>query len=366
MGEDHNLDNIRVAVVIPAYNAELYISETLKSVAEQTHQNLEIMIVDDGSTDSTPTICRAFTASDGRVKVISTSNHGVAAARNRGIKETSAEYIAFLDADDIWHPTYIDRQLSALHELPPEWGAVYALYRLIDAHGRCFGSGPAVHARGYIFARHLAFKFVGNGSGLMVRRRVIEKIGGYDPSYAAQNLEGCEDFDLEIRIARHFNVEVVPLGLVGYRIHAGSMSSNRERMAKAAIEVTRRCIARTGPLPDIVVRNALLSAHVYAIFNFLEARKLVPLLKSLAAILGCDALLGSAILFILIRRPIGKAKRALKRLWKYTTRDAEPPAKRFLDIPLDAPLYDAPSVFRTPRRMVLLEKADHEFPQTLH
>lgn len=358
MDEDKNIHDICVAVVIPAYNAELYLGETLQSVAEQTHQNLEIVVVDDGSTDGTLAICRTFAASDGRVRVVSTSNHGVAAARNRGIEETSAEYLAFLDADDIWHPTYIDRQLRALHRRPQEWGGVYALYRVIDAQGRCFCSGPGFHARGYIFARHLAFKFVGNGSGLVVRRQVIEKIGGFDTFYAAQNLGGCEDFDFEIRVARHFKMEAVPLGLVGYRVHAGSMSSNRERMAKALIEVTERCLTREQPLPDIVVRSGLLAAHLYATDNFLAERKLVLLSRSLAAILKCDFAVGCAVLFgLLIRRPLGKAKRAVRRLWNLPKRDTGP-AKTFLDMEPESPLSDATTVLRTPRRITLLEKAD--------
>lgn len=364
MGEDDNTRDIGVAVIIPAYNAELYLGETLRSVAEQTHQNLEIVVVDDGSTDGTLAICRTFAASDKRVRVVSTSNHGVAAARNRGIEETSAEYVAFLDADDIWHPTYIDRQLRALHRRPQEWGGVYALYRAIDAQGRCFGSGPGFHARGYIFARHLAFRFVGNGSGLVVRRRVIEKIGGFDPSYAAQNLGGCEDFDFEIRVARHFKMEAVPLGLVGYRVHAGNMSSNRERMAKALIEVTERCLTRERPLPDIVVRSGLLAAHLYAIYNFLEERKFGLLSRSLIVILKCDFTLGPAVLFgLLIRRPLGNAKRAVRRLWNLPKRDAGP-AKTFLDMEPDSPLSDARTIVRTPRRMILLEKADAELART--
>lgn len=116
------MSGIRVAVVIPAYNARNYLAQTLQSVIDQTHRALEIVIVDDGSTDDTASICRHFAASDPRIRIVSTENRGVAAARNTGIEASKSDYIAFLDADDLWHRTYIERMLSALHPLPSTWG----------------------------------------------------------------------------------------------------------------------------------------------------------------------------------------------------------------------------------------------------
>ena len=138
---------IQVAVIIPAYNASRYLAHTLQSVSNQTHKALEIVIIDDGSTDDTVSICRRFAAGDPRMRILSTENRGVAAARNTGIKASKSAYIAFLDADDIWHPTYVERMLAALHPLPDVWGAVYALHRFIDTEGYCTRSGSSLNAR---------------------------------------------------------------------------------------------------------------------------------------------------------------------------------------------------------------------------
>src|SRR5215475_4737819 len=111
--------NDAVTVVIPAYNAEATLDETLRSVRSQTHRALEILIVDDGSSDGTPEVALAHAAADPRVRLIQQSNGGVAAARNRGIEEARATLIAPVDADDLWAPTKIERQVAALHRGGP-------------------------------------------------------------------------------------------------------------------------------------------------------------------------------------------------------------------------------------------------------
>ncbi|OAV52719.1 glycosyl transferase family A [Rhizobium sp. WYCCWR10014] len=301
---------IQVAVVIPAYNASPYLAQTLQSVIDQTHRALEIVIVDDGSTDDTASICRHFAAGDPRIRIVSTENRGVAAARNTGIEASKSDYIAFLDADDIWHPTYVERMLSALHPLPNTWGAVYALHRHIDPEGYCTKSGSSLNARDTIFNRHLVFRFVGNGSGFMVRRAVFDKIGGYDSSYARQGIGGCEDFDFELRTAEHFKIETVPLGLVGYRIHSAAMSSDWSRMALSLLAVTEQCIARNPQLPTFVANCARTSAHLYAFSKFAALKDWRRAATSLKHIYHHSPMLASDVLYKLI---LSKAKRAARR-----------------------------------------------------
>ena len=100
-----------VSVVMPAWNAEATIVEALRSVAAQTYRDLEIIIVDDGSTDATAALAKEFCASDPRARTVRRSNGGPAAARNLGIAEARGEWIALIDADDVWHPTKIEKQL---------------------------------------------------------------------------------------------------------------------------------------------------------------------------------------------------------------------------------------------------------------
>src|SRR5690349_14922749 len=116
---------------MPAWNAEATIVEALHSVAAQTYRNLEIIIVDDGSTDRTAALASEFCVSDPRGHIVSRSNGGPAAARNLGIAEARGEWIALIDADDLWHPTKIEKQVAialAAHEPP---GFVYCWYRKI-------------------------------------------------------------------------------------------------------------------------------------------------------------------------------------------------------------------------------------------
>jgi glycosyltransferase involved in cell wall biosynthesis len=115
-----------VSVVIPAYNSEGTISSTLESVLEQTYGNLDVVVIDDGSTDATPKNVRAF-FSDPRVRLIQQTNQGVVAARNPGVQETRGEFVAPCDADDLWHPTKIEKQMKVMHAGGEELALVYTL-----------------------------------------------------------------------------------------------------------------------------------------------------------------------------------------------------------------------------------------------
>src|SRR5258707_6035401 len=125
-----------VSVIVPAYNAEKTIGETLSSVGAQTYRNLEIVVVDDGSVDGTAGIVERYTRTDSRVRLIRQANMGVAAARNRGIAEARADYIAPIDADDLWESTKIDKQMQAMMGGGPRVGLVYTWYALIDCRGK--------------------------------------------------------------------------------------------------------------------------------------------------------------------------------------------------------------------------------------
>src|SRR5689334_7548849 len=114
-----------VSAVVPAYNAEATLRETLESVRSQTHERLEIIVVDDGSTDGTVAIVEAQQQIDPRIRLIRQKNAGVATARNAGAAAAKGAYLAPVDADDLWHPTKIERQLAAFAHAGPEVGLVY-------------------------------------------------------------------------------------------------------------------------------------------------------------------------------------------------------------------------------------------------
>ncbi|MEC3331945.1 glycosyltransferase family A protein [Bacillus cereus] len=106
-----------VSVVIPLYNTEKYIEETMQSILDQTYKNIEIVIVDDGSKDQSPSIVKNLAEKyPGQVKYVHQKNQGVSVARNTGIENASGEYVAFLDSDDLWHPTKIEKQVESMHK----------------------------------------------------------------------------------------------------------------------------------------------------------------------------------------------------------------------------------------------------------
>lgn len=214
-----------VSVIVPAFNAEATLAEALGSALAQTYRNIEIIVVDDGSTDATAAIARRFAAADGRVSLIGKSNGGISSARNAGIAASKGVYIAPLDADDLWHPTKIEKQVMAAEGAADPPGFVYCWRRLIDAEGRVRGSGEPWHFRGRVIHRHLYKNFVAAGGQLLIARSALIEAGGYD-----ERLLRCEDILLQFQIASRHPVEVVPEYLIGYRRIPGQMSANRREM----------------------------------------------------------------------------------------------------------------------------------------
>lgn len=247
-----------VAVVIPAYNAEAWIDDTLLSVRNQTHRELEVVVVVDGATDGTLERARRHAAEDARIRVIAQANAGVCAARNAGAAATTAAYIAPLDADDLWHPEKTARQLQALKAGGPAMGFVYSPFRMIDAQNRVILNAPPGAYGGALFLRSLLANFVGNGSAILMRREAFDWVGGYDRTLRAQRLEGTEDNLLQSLIARRWRVGVTPEYLVGYRRVDNTLSSNVTRMLRSR-QTTFRTILRR--CPD-VPRDVALAAEV--------------------------------------------------------------------------------------------------------
>jgi hypothetical protein len=227
---------LSVSVVIPARNAAATVRETIASVRAQTCQDLEVIVVDDGSSDATAVIARQQSSEDPRIRVVSITHSGVAVARNTGIAMSRGEFIAPLDADDIWHPEKVARQLALLRS-DEEVGLVYTLHRRIDLQGRVLGNSGRGPFEGYVYLRMLLHNFVGNGSSAIIRRRALEQVGGYEPNLHRRGAQGCEDYLLQLLVSRAWKVGLVPEYLTGYRKLPGAMSSDAERMARSRLLV---------------------------------------------------------------------------------------------------------------------------------
>jgi glycosyltransferase involved in cell wall biosynthesis len=222
-----------VTVIVPAYNASLTIGATLDSIRAQTHTNLEVLVIDDGSTDDTAEVVLRYASMDRRIRLIRQANEGVAAARNRGIAEARAEYLAPIDADDLWRPEKIERQLQALRIGGPRVGLVYCWFALIDEKSRIVSLRHRPVDEGDVLARMCLGNVVGNGSSALIRRSVALEVGGYDSSLRARQAQGCEDLKFHLQIAARYHFAVVKDHLTGYRRTRRSMSSDAAQMMRS-------------------------------------------------------------------------------------------------------------------------------------
>jgi hypothetical protein len=227
-----NSDNsdILVSVVVPAYNAEATLAETLASISRQRHRMLEILIIDDGSTDNTSAIAVRFCELDPRARILAQANSGVAAARNLGLRNARGDYVAPIDADDLWHPEHLTGLVARMRQPSPVFGFVCARFRQIDRASRIVGSAPPIPRCDNAVDALLRQNFVGNGSAMLLNRNVALEAGGYEERLRLAGLEGCEDYLLQLRIADRHPVAVVDAFTVGYRRLPTSMSSNTGQM----------------------------------------------------------------------------------------------------------------------------------------
>ena len=239
-----DLEDDLVSVVIPAYNCERTIGETLASVRGQTHQRLEILVVDDGSKDGSASVVQSHAQADDRVRLILQANGGVAAARNTGIEAARGSLIAPVDADDLWRPRKIERQLRAMRAGGEHVGLVYCWSSVIDEAGDVTSREGQSSFAGDVVPQLFYGNFVGNGSSALMRKDVALAVGGYDASLRARNAQGCEDWKLYLAIAERSHFAVVPDHLVGYRYIAGAMSGDVSQMLRSDAIVRAEILER--------------------------------------------------------------------------------------------------------------------------
>ena len=198
------MDQPEISVVIPAYNPGRYLLEAVTSALTQTVTNIEVVVVDDGSEDWRFPVLPP----DQRLRVVRQSNDGVSVARNRGVKETSAPLIAFLDADDRWAPTKLERQLGAMAE--SESLLCYTGFSHIGPAGEQLGPGHVSEGGGYL---PLLASCAIPMSSVVIRREALLEVGGFDPFYRI-----IQDWDLWLRLAPLGTFLQLPESLVEYRV----------------------------------------------------------------------------------------------------------------------------------------------------
>jgi len=306
---------------MPAHNMELYVERALGSAIDQTYPNLDVLVINDGSTDRTPEIVERFARSHSRVRMITSDNGGVAAARNLGLELADSPYVAFLDADDLWAPRKIEKQVAALakHGHGGAWAACYTLYRMIDEFDTIIDNGPSSDERGALFEKHLEWNHVGNGSSLLVRRDAALAVGGFNPEYAKNGVGGCEDFEFQLKLLRRYKMELVREYEVGYRIHEAQMSRDMLRMRFSRIAVIEHITATT-ELPGSKRRRVLAQSYLMVAQAFFGAGHWISAIRWIVAALA----LSPAESAVRVKRRFGRDLRHLWRRMTNSSRRASP------------------------------------------
>ncbi|MFF2504000.1 glycosyltransferase [Streptomyces sp. NPDC058067] len=236
-------------MIIPLYNTEKYIGACIASVLSQTHKNLEVIVVDDGSTDGGAAIAEAIT--DPRIRVDRGPNRGVSAARNRGIALAKGEIVAFLDSDDIWYPDKLSEQINVLQS-DPDVVAVGAIFQYLSRDGRRLLGQVGQDARGADARERMQRGQLSPfpiDSCLIAWADVVRDAGGFDES-----LSVVEDIDLLSRLALAGSIATVMRPLGAYRLHSDSVSArDHARMKMFMRFVEQRATARLEgrPTPDL-------------------------------------------------------------------------------------------------------------------
>ena len=235
-----------VSVVIPAYNAARLIVDTIRSVKAQSMADIEIIVVNDGSTDATLEVVRGFADRDPRIRIVSQENGGLAAARNAGLREARGSCVAFLDSDDIWHPDFLSEMYQALAGAPDAPFA-YAYSFRFDVDNSLIPGMPWPYVPRHDFRGLLALNSIGNGSAAMFRRDLLLRIGGYDASLRARGAQGAEDWKMCLQLAAISTPVLVPKRLVGYRLVEGGMSQGNPETQLRAVRTVMADIRKQFP-----------------------------------------------------------------------------------------------------------------------
>jgi glycosyltransferase involved in cell wall biosynthesis len=251
-----------ISVVIPIYNAEKTIRETIQSVLAQTFTDFEIIAIDDGSQDSTVEIIDRL--QDPRIKVISYPNGGNVISRNRGLEHARGEYISFLDSDDLWTSDKLESQLNALKQNPTA-AAAYSWVDYIDESNRFLRHGLRIKVGNNALPKMLLTNILENGSNGLFLTQAIRDLGGLDESF-----ERSADWDLYIRLAAKYPFVCIPAAQILYRVSTTSLSTSIEKMEYSGSIVIEKAYSHAPEELQHLKTKSLSNLYIYLTLKSLE------------------------------------------------------------------------------------------------
>jgi glycosyltransferase involved in cell wall biosynthesis len=242
-----------VSVVIPVYNGAEYLRTALESALEQSYEPLEIIVVDDGSTDQSPQIIDSY---EGRVLAFRQANCGVARARNVGIRAARGDWVAFLDQDDWWLPEKIRKQVD-LAQTDPEIGLVHTDVEHFDADSDCYVKRFNPNRSDLLIDRCYERLLLGNAifnCTAMVRKTVLDHVGGFNEDMPGNTVQ---DYDLWLRVAKLSNLAYVPEKLATYRLHSAQGMWRVQNYLAAEVKVLERFVGDFQRVASKEMKNRL-------------------------------------------------------------------------------------------------------------
>jgi glycosyltransferase involved in cell wall biosynthesis len=223
-----------VSVVIPAYNNAQYVTQAVDSALTQTYSPVEIIVVDDGSTDNTAELLAGYRE---RISFVRQENRGPAGARNAGIRQARGELLAFLDSDDLWFPEKLERQVPVFLK-NPRVGVVHSDWLRLDrgADGYRPSTRPHHECNGNCYHR-LFFDNCVHTSTAVLAQACVDKVGLFD-----EGIRGCEDYDLWIRVSRYYEFAYVAQPLAVYRKHSTNITLSLLGMEASWLAAVRKML----------------------------------------------------------------------------------------------------------------------------
>jgi len=219
-----------ISVIIPCYNQGRFLSKSIESIKEQTYPNIEIIVINDGSTDNTDEVCRSIAG----IKYVCQENRGLPGARNRGISESKGKYIAFLDADDWFYPDAMEKNMRVLEDFP-SLAFVSGTHSSMSNDGEIYGGDTFEIEQGHYVAM-LQRNYIGNPATVLYARWIID-IFSFDTS---PKIKGCEDYDHYLKITRSYQVSHHNEKISVYRRHGDNMSDNYAMMLDSVLNTLNR------------------------------------------------------------------------------------------------------------------------------
>ncbi|MDQ6786005.1 MAG: glycosyltransferase [Acidobacteriota bacterium] len=270
------MSKYKVSIVIPTFNYARFISQAIDSVLQQTFENVEIVVVDDGSTDETRETLAGYGA---RIKAVFQQNKGVSAARNTGVKNSTGDLIAFLDADDVWLSTKLEKQVRCFSENDGEVGFVHCGIQEFDAQGNVLDEFCGEVAEGWVANELLLLQpvVVGPGSTTILKREIFDQIGGFDER---RILSASEDWEFCYRAAKVCKLKFVPEILVRYRNHGENRHLKLQNVEQSMLTAYREIFSQADKNTLELRRRAYGNFYTILAGSYFQAKNYPQFLKN--------------------------------------------------------------------------------------